>query len=165
MQFAVTMATRAPRDREVHGRDYFFVTREEFAALRDGGKMLEYAEVYEDWKGTPREQIEPALARGQDVLVRVDVQGAETICGMLPSAVSIFLAPASLAELELRLRRRGSESESELAVRLAKVRAEIARVPRFDYLVINPEGGLADAVAEVAAIIRAERRRVARLTV
>src|SRR5581483_5515634 len=137
VHFAVTAATRAPRPGEVEGYDYFFHSVDEFLAMRDAGELLEHAAVYADWKGTPRSQVVGPLARGQDVIVRVDVQGTETIRTALPEAVTIFLAPASLAELEARLRGRGTEDEESFRIRLATARAEMAQIPRFDYIVLN----------------------------
>jgi guanylate kinase len=165
IHFATTITTRAIRPGEVADRDYYFHSVPVFQAMREAGELLEYAAVYRDWYGTPRAQVEPALAAGQDVMVKVDVQGAETIRAAMPEAIGIFLAPGSLVELEARLRRRRSEDEEALQVRLSKVRAEMARIPAFDYVVLNAEGGLDRAVAETAAIIRAERCRVARLAV
>jgi guanylate kinase len=108
MHCAITATTRAPRDAEAPGVDHFFLERATFEAKLEAGGFLEHAAVYHHWYGTPRAQVDEPLARGQDVLVRVDVQGAESIRRVLPEAVGIFLAPASLADLEARLRQRGS---------------------------------------------------------
>lgn len=160
----VTVTTRAPRPGEVHGRDYFFVSRPEFEAMAARGEFLEYACVHgKDYYGTPRAQIRAALARGLDVIVPPDVQGAAAIRAAVPGAVTIFMAARSLEELERRLRspERG-HSEEEIQRRMETARAEMARVSEFDYLVINEEGRLDDTVREIDLIIQAEKRRVRR---
>ena len=116
---AVTATTRRRRAGEVDGRDYHFVTRRRFAEMEAAGEFLENAFVYGHRSGVPRAEVRDALARGQDVLMRTDIQGVATIKAAVPQAVTIFLAPASLAELEERLRRRGTDSEEQLRLRLA----------------------------------------------
>ncbi|MER3419685.1 MAG: guanylate kinase, partial [Chloroflexota bacterium] len=160
----VTVTTRAPRPGEAHGRDYFFVTPDEFRAMAAQGAFLEYARVHgTDYYGTPRAQVREALARGLDVIVPPDVQGAAAIRAAVPGAVTIFLAARSLDELERRLRlpERG-HSEEEIQRRLATARMEMARLHEFDYLVINEEGRLDATVLEIDLIIQAEKRRVRR---
>ncbi len=160
----VTVTTRPPRPGEVHGRDYFFVSPQEFDAMAARGEFLEYACVHgKDYYGTPRAQVRDALARGLDAIVPPDVQGAAAIRAAVPGAVSIFLAARSLEELERRLRlpERG-HSEDEIRRRMATARAEMARLHEFDYLVINEEGRLDDTVLEIDLIIQAEKRRVRR---
>jgi guanylate kinase len=161
--FAVTATTRPPRSRERDGDDYHFLSDEEYDRLLAEDGFLENAAVYSHRYGVPKAQVREALARGQDVIVRVDVQGASTIKRLAPNAVFIFLAPASLEELEERLRRRNTEGQSALRLRLDTARQEMACQEGFDYVVINREGGLAEAVSQILAIIEDERGREGRL--
>jgi guanylate kinase len=161
--FAVTATTRPPRSRERDGDDYHFLSDEEYDRLLAEDGFLENAAVYSHRYGVPKAQVREALARGQDVIVRVDVQGASTIKRLAPNAVFIFLAPASLEELEERLRRRNTEGQSALRLRLDTARREMACQEGFDYVVINRQGGLDEAVSQILAIIEEERERKGRL--
>jgi len=161
--FAVTTTTRPPRSRERDGDDYLFLSDEEYDRLLAEDGFLEHAAVYSHRYGVPKAPVREALARGQDVIVRVDVQGASTIRRLAPNAVFIFLAPASLEELEERLRRRNTEGQSALRLRLDTARQEMACQEGFDHVVINREGGLAEAVSQILAIIEEERQRKRRL--
>ncbi len=158
--FVVTATTRPPRPNEVHGQDYFFVTKEEFARMIEQNELLEYAIVYGDYKGIPKQQVRQALASGQDVILRIDVQGAETIRKLVPEALLIFVTVESEEELVRRLKRRKTESPEELALRIATARKELQRVEAFDYVVVNEEDRLDEAVDTIAAIIVAEHHRV-----
>ena len=124
------------------------------------GELLEYAVVYGDYKGIHKQQVRQALASGQDVIMRIDVQGAATIRRLAPQAVFIFLCPSSLDELEQRLCARGTETAESLARKLAMIPREMAEWPKFDYVVLNPNNALDDAVEHIKAIILAERCRV-----
>jgi guanylate kinase len=157
--FAVTATTRPPRPGEVDGRDYHFLTRQRFEEMLAAGELLENAIVYDEDYGVPKSQVREALARGRDVVMRTDVQGVATIKGAVPQAVTIFLAPASVAELEERLRRRGADSEEQLRLRLATARREMDAASHFDHVVVNAEGKLEEAVVEVERIIAAEKER------
>lgn len=161
--FTVTATTRPPRSRERDGYDYHFLGDEEYDRLLAEDGFLENAAVYSHRYGVPKAQVREALARGQDVIIRVDVQGASTIKRLAPNAVFIFLAPASLEELEERLRRRNTEGQSALRLRLDTARQEIACQEGFDYVVINRQGGLDEAVSQILAIIEEERGREGRL--
>lgn len=156
----ITATTRAPRPHEKHGMDYYFVSRDEFISMIDQGEMLEYALVYQDYKGVPRQQIKDALANGLDVIMRVDVQGAETIRALCPDALLIFLVTASEEELINRLKARRTETQEQLDVRIATVRREMETIKVFDYIVVNRNGHLEDAVEAVQAIILSEHHRV-----
>jgi len=158
--FVVTATTRPPRPGERDGVDYIFLTEEAFRERLERGGFLEYARVYGFWYGVPRDQVARALEEGKDVVLKVDVQGARTIKGLAPEAVFIFLVPPSVEELERRLRQRKTEDPSALALRLATAQEELAHLPMFDYLVLNPDGALDEAVAHVEAIITAERCRI-----
>lgn len=158
--FVVTMTTRRQRDDEVHGRDYFFVSHDQFAEMIEKGELLEYAIVYNDYKGIPKEQVRQALLSGKDVVMRLDVQGAETIRGLCPDALLIFITVKDEAELEKRLKQRKSETPEGYKLRTAMARQEMNRVKAFDYVVINQGGCLDETVDTVLAIIKAEHHRV-----
>lgn len=157
--FVVTATDRPPRPGEVHGVHYFFVSTAEFERMIAEDELLEHAWVYGQHKGIPKQQVREALASGQDVVLRLDVQGAATVRRMAPEAVLIFLAAGSDEELEQRLRKRKGDSPEQIRERLATARAEMARLSEFDYVVVNREGELDRAVDDVLAIIRAEHCR------
>jgi guanylate kinase len=157
--FVVTATDRAPRPQEIHGQDYFFYTTAEFERMIDEDELLEHAWVYGQHKGIPKAHVREALISGQDVVMRVDVQGAETVKGMLPAAITIFLICESEDELVARLRARRTESEEALRKRLHTAHEEMACIPDFDYVVINRHDALDDAVDDVVAIMRAEHCR------
>ena len=157
--FAVTATTRPRRGDEIDSRDYYFLTPDRFEHMATAGELLENALVYGHRYGVPRAPLREALASGRDVLMRTDVQGAATIKGAIPQAVTIFLAPASLADLEERLRRRATDSEETLRRRLAVARREMDAAGHFDHIVVNAEGHLEEAADQVERIITAERQR------
>ncbi|MBI4216029.1 MAG: guanylate kinase [Chloroflexi bacterium] len=159
-QVAVTATTRPQRPGEVEGVHYYFLGGAEFQRRRSQGELLEWAQVYGNFYGVPRDPVAQALARGRDVIIKADVQGAATIKGLAPAAIGIFLAPTSLVELEERLRQRRSEAPFDLELRLETARQEMERLSEFDYVVVNPQGRLGAALAQVKAIITAERCRV-----
>jgi len=158
--FVVTVTTRPKRPGEVDGVDYYFISEEEFAQMLARGELLEHAVVYGQHKGIPKRQVREALASGKDVILRIDVQGAATIRKLVPEAVLIFLTASSEKELLRRLKRRKTETPEELKRRIATVREEMKRLPEFDYVVINRDGALDEAVKTIAAIITAEKCRV-----
>ncbi len=158
--FVVTATTRPPRPGERHGVDYFFVSREKFAEMIDQGELLEYALVYNDYKGIPKEQVRRALASGKDVVMRVDVQGAATVRRLAPEAVLIFLTTESEEELVRRLQKRKTESPEDLKLRIATARKELERLHEFDYVIVNREGQLDTTVDTIIAIITAEHHRI-----
>jgi guanylate kinase len=159
VHFVVTATDRAPRPTEAHGRDYYFYTTAEFEQMIARGELLEHACVYGQNKGIPKAHVRQALDSGQDVVMRVDVQGAETVKRLIPEAVTIFLTCESEEELIARLRERRTESEEALQHRLETARQEMAQIPDFDYLVANCRNALDNAVDDVMAIIRAEHCR------
>ncbi len=140
--------------------DYHFVSRERFLEMIQKGELLEHALVYGDYKGVPRQQVKEALRSGKDVVMRLDVQGAATIRQLAPEAVLIFLTAENEEALIRRLRARNTEDPDKLASRIAVAREELKRVVEFDYVVVNREGGLDQAVSQVQAIIQAEKCRV-----
>ncbi len=160
LHFVVTATTRAPREEEVEGRDYIFLSKERFAEMIDRGELLEYAVVYSDYKGIPKSQVRQALASGQDVIMRVDVQGAATVRRLCPQALLIFLTTQNEQELENRLMARRTESAEELKLRIATARQEMQRLGEFDYVVVNRDHHLNEAVATILAILDAEHSRV-----
>ncbi len=158
--FVVTATNRPPRPGEVDGRDYIFVTTEQFAEMIEHNELLEYAMVYGDYKGIPRQQVQQALVSGLDVVMRLDVQGAETVRKLVPEAVLIFITTATEEELVMRLQTRQTESPDALKIRIATARQELKRLTAFDYVVINRQNHLEEAVEDVMSIIRAEHCRV-----
>ncbi len=157
--FVVTATSRPPRAGEVHGVDYFFVSEAEFQELIRQNELLEHAMVYGQYKGIPKQQVRQALASGKDVVMRLDVQGAATVKRMVPEAILIFVSAASEAELYARLRRRQTEAEEQLRYRMHVAREEMRRIGEFDYVIVNREGELNDAVDQVLHIIAAEHCR------
>ena len=158
--FVVTATTRPQRPTEIHGKDYFFVSKEEFARMIEEDELIEYAVVYGDYKGIPKQQVREALATGKDVIMRIDVQGAETVRKLAPEALLIFITVDGEKELERRLRERKTETPAELAIRIATARKELQRVTSFDYVVMNRDFFLDETVDNIRAIITAEHHRV-----
>jgi guanylate kinase len=158
--FVVTATTRPRRAEEVHGKDYFFQSKEEFARMIEHEELIEYAIVYNDYKGIPKQQVREALASGKDVVMRLDVQGAATVRKLAPQAVLVFLTTQSEQELVGRLRARKSEAAEDLSLRIATARQELKRAAEFDYVVVNADGKLDETVDTVVAIIDAEHHRV-----
>jgi len=156
----VTVTTRPRRAIESESVDYHFVSPEKFQEMIRGKKLLEWANVYGNWYGVPQEAVKQALERGQDVMLRTDVQGAATIKKTMPQAILIFLMPASMEELDARLKQRHTESSLDLAVRTRIAEEEIKKLPLFDYVVFNRQGEIDSAVADIKAILRAEKCRV-----
>jgi len=160
IHFVVTATTRPRRADEIDGRDYFFISKDQFAEMIDKDELLEYAIVYKDFKGIPKEQVRKALASGKDVVLRIDVQGAATIRTICPDALLIFLTTSDEEELARRLRARNTEDPESLKLRIATARQELKRLPIFDYVVLNREDRLDETVDTIQAIIRAEHHRV-----
>ncbi len=160
LYFSVSATTRPPRAGEKEGVDYFFVSKKQFQTMIDGNELLEWAEVYGNLYGRPREPIRQALEKGQDVMVRLDVQGAAAYKKMLPGAVAIFMATPTIAELEKRLKKRRTESAEELELRLKTAEQELDRLHIFDYIIVNRENEMERALAEVRAIITAEKCKI-----
>lgn len=163
LHFVVTATTRPRRWNEEEGQDYYFVSEERFQEMIESSELLEYAIVHgQHYYGIPKDKVREALRRGQDAIMRIDVQGADTIRRLAPETVFIFLCPNSLAELEHRLRERHTEHPDDVARRLANAPREMAHRSKFDYTVVNADGKLDETVANIAAIIRAERCRTKR---
>lgn len=160
LHFVVTATSRARREYEIDGVDYIFVSEHEFLRMIADDELLEYARVYDQFKGVPKAQVRDALNSGKDVIMRVDVQGASTIRRLCPEAVLIFLTPANQAEWLQRLIERHSETEENLRLRIAMARQELTRTEEFDYVAINEKDCLDEAVNTIEAIIEAEHHRV-----
>ena len=158
--FVVTATTRPQRPGERDGVDYIFLDPGTFLAMKERHEFLESAEVYGRWYGVPRSQVDEGLQAGKDVILKVDVQGAETVRRLAPEALFIFMAPGSFEELERRLAQRMTESSRDLALRLGVAREELARIDEFEYRVVNCDDCLDQAVADIDAIISAEKCRV-----
>jgi guanylate kinase len=158
--FVVTAATRLPRSNEVDGRDYFFYSHDEFAEMIEKGELLEYAIVYNDYKGIPKAQVKDALSSGKDVIMRLDVQGAATIRKLCPEAVMIFLTVQDEEDMVKRLQERKTETPEGLKLRIATARQEMTQVDSFDYVVLNREYHLDETVDSIVSIIVAEHHRV-----
>jgi guanylate kinase len=158
--FVVTAATRPPRPNEVHGVDYFFVSHDEFARMIEKDELLEYAIVYNDYKGIPKAQVREALASGKDVVMRLDVQGAATVRKLCSDALLIFLTTQDENEMVNRLKQRKTETPEGLNLRIATARQELRRMDEFDYVIVNREFQLDETVETILAIIHAEHHRV-----
>ncbi len=158
--FVVTATTREKRENENSGKDYWFVSKDEFARMIEENELIEYAIVYGDYKGIPKWEVREALETGKDVVMRLDVQGAETVRKLAPEALLIFLTCEDEDELERRLRARKTESTDSLSLRIATARKELQRIEAFDYVIINRDFHLDDTVDKVRAVIEAEHLRV-----
>ena len=157
LRFSVSATTRAPRPGEENGVHYWFHSRESFAALVGSGGMLEHAEVFGNLYGSPRAPVEQAMAEGRDTLFDVDWQGGQQIrnSALGKDAVSVFILPPSIAELDRRLRTRGQDSDAVIAGRMAKSRDEISHWAEYDYVLINDDADR--TFADLVAIVTAER--------
>ncbi|GMH33205.1 hypothetical protein BSKO_01039 [Bryopsis sp. KO-2023] len=162
LQFVVTATSRPMRPGEVDGVDYIFVTKEKFEEWISNGEMLEHAIVYGEYKGIPKKQVTDALAKGTDVILRVDVQGSATVKSIMPEIVSIFLTAGSEAELVQRLVGRKTEDLDKLTVRIKTAQEELARIGEFDYAVVNAQGKMEETVSKLSAIIDVEKMRLTR---
>jgi guanylate kinase len=160
LSFAVTATTRPPRQGEVDGRNYYFLTEERFLQMRADDELLEWAVVHNRHYGIPRFEVRQRLRAGNDIMITVDVQGGETLRRKLPGAVFIFLAPPKMSDLLPRLLKRGTESPDEIERRLRNAELEMEHWKRYDYFVLNHSERLHEAVEAIKAIITAERHRV-----
>ena len=160
---SVSVTTRPPRPGEVDGRDYHFISKQEFAGRRDAGALLEWAEVFGNFYGTPKKPVDDALDRGRDVLFDIDWQGTQQLAqSMQNDLVRIFILPPSARELQDRLVKRAQDSASVVAKRMAEASREISHWPEYDYVIVN--GEIEDAHRQIMAILTAERLRRRRRT-
>lgn len=160
VRFSVSMTTRPPRPGERDGVEYYFVSKEEFERQIATGGLMEWAEVYGNYYGTPRRQVEEALERGEDIILDIDVVGANSVKARYPDAVSVFVIPPTMAELHARIRKRGSESEEAVQRRLQEAPRWVENGLTYQYVLVNDD--LDQAVAELQAILVAERCRTSR---
>lgn len=158
--FVITATSRPPRANEVHGVDYFFYNKDKFTAMIEAGEFLEHAWVYSDYKGVPKSQVKQALESGEDVVMRLDFQGAKTVRELCPDAILIFLTATDKDEWLERLKSRRSESDEELAVRISTAKQEYDSLDIFDYIVLNQDGRLDRTLDVIESIITAEHHRV-----
>ncbi len=158
VELSVSMTTREPRPFEKNGINYYFVSKEEFIKTIDKEGLLEYAEVYGNYYGTPKEMVMQKLDEGRDVILEIDIQGAMKVKQAYPKAVFIFILPPSMTELRKRITGRGSETEAAINMRLGETLKEVSYIDKYDYCVVN--GDLLEAVERVKAIITAEHSRV-----
>lgn len=158
--FVITATTRPIREGEVNGKDYTFLSTDEFALMIESNELLEHAIVYNDYKGIPKQQVRDALASGQDVILRIDVQGAASIKKLIPDAILIFLTTENEQSMIDRLHNRKTETPEGLKLRVATARQEVKRAWEFDYVVINYESQLDNTVDVINAIITAEHHKV-----
>jgi guanylate kinase len=156
--YSISMTTRAPRPDEINGKNYYFVTHEQFEQTIKEEGFLEYAKVYGEYYGTPKAKVMEYLEGGKDVVLEIDIQGAMNIRKSYPKGVLIFILPPSMAELRKRITGRGSETKGDIELRLGEALKEIAYIDKYDYCVVN--GDLDEAVNRVKAIIIAEHSRV-----
>ena len=158
----ITMNTRSPRSDEKEGVDYYFVSKAQFKKMIANDEMLEYSTVYRDYKGVPKSEVRKAIATGKDVIFRLDVQGAEKVKVIYPQAILIFLTPSNQKEWYERLGDRVLNEEKDLNTRIQTVKAELDKIDIFDYIVVNAQGKLDEAVDTIEAIITAEHHRTLR---
>ncbi len=158
--YVVTCTTRPPRPYEEHGVHYRFLSAADFEALRAAGELLEANLVHGHWYGTPRAEVREALARGRDVILKIDVQGAAVVKASVPEALLIFLVPPSLEDLFGRLKRRATESADELDVRQRNAARELSRQSDYDHVVVNETGEVDRVAARIDSIVRTERARL-----
>ena len=160
VRYSISATTRKPRTGEEHGREYFFFSKEEFEALRDQNGFLEWAQVYDNYYGTPRAFVEEVLASGKGCILEIDPQGALQVREATDEAVLVFIAPPSLEELRNRLTGRGTESAQEVEKRLSCAESELGYRDKYDYIIINDD--VETAAAKMEAILLAEKCRSAR---
>lgn len=157
--FAVTATSRPKRVGEVDGIDYQFIEKANFEKMIESGEFLEWANVYGNLYGVPKSTVRKAMAEGNDAIVKVDIQGAQTIKQIEPGAVTIFISPPSMGELERRLRERKTESGTDLELRLKTAQREMESQPAFDHVVVSHNNGIDQAITEIQNIIATEKRR------
>jgi guanylate kinase len=158
--FVITATSRPPRENEVDEIDYFFYSDEKFEEMIEQGEFLEHAWVYSAYKGVPKSQVREALDSGEDVVMRLDVQGAETVRGLCPDAILVFLTAENKEEWLQRLKDRRSETDDELKLRIETAKAEYENLDLFDYIVVNKENELDHTLDVIESIIAAEHHRV-----
>ena len=160
IKLSVSATTRKPRNGEVHGVNYFFIEKEEFAKMIENGEFLEYAQIYDNFYGTPKAAIIECLEKGQDVILEIEMQGARQLKEVYPEGVFIFVLPPSLEELKSRIVGRGTETQEEIEKRFSCAFEEINQIVNYDYFIVNED--IEKSVSDVEAIICAEKNKVTR---
>jgi guanylate kinase len=160
LNYITTVTTRPQRPTERDNIDYRFVSKDKFQEMISHHELLEWANVYGNWYGVPKELVKQALDKGKDTMVKIDIQGTATIKKIAPQAVFIFLTPPSIEEIITRLELRRTESAFDLALRIKTAEEEIKQLPLFDYVVMNKQDEIDRAVEDIKAIITAEKCRV-----
>ena len=160
IKLSVSATTRKPRNGEVHGVNYFFIEKEEFTKMIENGEFLEYAQIYDNFYGTPKAAIIECLEKGQDVILEIEMQGARQIKEVYPEGVIIFVLPPSLEELKSRIVGRGTETQEEIEKRFSCAFEEINQIVNYDYFIVNED--IEKSVSDVEAIICAEKNKVTR---
>ena len=157
IKLSVSATTRKPRNGEVHGVNYFFIEKEEFTKMIENGEFLEYAQIYDNFYGTPKAAIIECLEKGQDVILEIEMQGARQIKEVYPEGVFIFVLPPSLEELKSRIVGRGTETQEEIEKRFSCAFEEINQIVNYDYFIVNED--IEKSVSDVEAIICAEKNK------
>ena len=160
--YSVSATTRAPREGEVDGVNYHFITKEDFLTRIEEGQMLEYTEYCGNFYGTPKKEAEEVLASGKNLILEIEVEGARNVKARYPDAVLILLLPPSFATQEARLRGRGTETEEKILARLSRTKEELLEAEHYDYVVYNYDGADRAAAEEIRAILTAERASLRR---
>jgi guanylate kinase len=162
IEFSVSLTTRKAREGEVDGSDYHFVSEDEFKGRRDGGELAEWSQHFGACYGTPKAPLDRAIGSGHDILLDIEIRGAQQIRTSYPNdSVAVFVLPPTLDDLVARLRKRGAENEAEIQRRLNRAREETAALPHYDYLIVNDN--VDESIERLRSIVIAERSRVARL--
>lgn len=159
LHHVVTANTRKPRPGEVEGVDYYFVSKDKFEEMIRNDELIEYSEVYQDYKGIPKSEVRKAFKTQKDIIFRLDVQGAEKIKALYPHSILIFLTPTNQQEWFQRLKGRRHSKDKDLATRIRTVRSELEKVTIFDYIVVNKQDKLSDTIRIIEAIITAEHQK------
>lgn len=160
IKLSVSATTRKPRNGEVDGVNYFFIEKEEFTKMVENGEFLEYAQIYDNFYGTPKAAIIECLEKGQDVILEIEMQGARQIKEVYPEGVFIFVLPPSLQELKSRIVGRGTETQEEIEKRFSCAFEEINQIVNYDYFIVNED--IEKSVTDVESIILAEKNKVNR---
>ena len=160
--FSVSATTRSPRPGEQHGVHYYFVDKADFEQKIAQGEMLEYAQYVGNYYGTPKKPVDEALAAGKNIILDIEVKGALQIKEKMPEAIMIYVRPPDYETLLARIRGRGTETEEVIQKRMNEAKNEIKTFPKYDYVVINRNGGVDEAAQNVLSILRAEKMRTLR---
>ncbi|MFW5981136.1 MAG: guanylate kinase [bacterium] len=158
IDFSTSCTTREKRPGEVEGEDYFFISVEEFFQMVEEKKFIEWAQVHNNYYGTPKEYVEKSIEKGEDIILDIDIQGASVVNKLYPEAIFVFLLPPSMDELESRLDKRGTEDQNSKEIRLKNARNELSEIDKYDYQIVNDI--LDDTVSVLKSIIIAEKHRI-----